>query len=179
MDELISNVNRVRSDELDGLVEDIRAAKGRKNIFVYGRGREMMAISAFAVRLNQLGYRAYIVGESHVPPILEGDLFLVTNQRNMLEAHAAQMRVAKAQDARIDVFTAHPDGGFSSIPVNRIIHTYGQTLDDEINFDQYYQTMGTPSEQSLFVLLDCITVKLMELDGVDRELLKDKYTNLI
>lgn len=164
INELKRNIMGVNPSELNKLVSAILAVKERKNIFVYGRGREMMGISAFAARLNQMGYRAYIVGEPHVPPIREEDLFLVTNGRNMLEAHAAQMRIAKKEKANIIVLTAHPNGGFEKIPVDDMVVLYGQTLDDEINFDQYYQTMGTPYEQALLVLLDCVAVKLMNLE---------------
>ena len=124
----------------------------------------MMAISAFAVRLNRLGYPAYIVGECHVPPIREGDLFLVTNGRNMLQAHEAQMRVAKEQNAHIVVFTAHPQGGFTKIPADKIVYLPGQTLDDEIDTEQFYQTMGTAYEQALLILLDCIAVRLVQME---------------
>ena len=160
IDELKRNVMNADAGDLNRLVSAIRAAKDGKNIFVYGRGREMMGISAFAARLNQMGYHAYIVGEPHVPPIREGELFLVTNGRNMLEAHAAQMRIAKDKGASVIVLTAHPKGGFDKIPVDDMVVMYGQTLDDEIDFAGYYQTMGTAYEQALLVLLDCITVML-------------------
>lgn len=162
LNELTHNITSVNAGDLNRLVEAIQTVKGRKNLFVYGRGREMMGISAFAARLNQMGYSAYIVGEPHVPPIREGDLFLVTNGRNMLEAHAAQMRIAKAAGAKVIVLTAHPNGGFETIPVDDMVVMYGQTLDDEIDLSGYYQTMGTPYEQALLVLLDCVAVKLGE-----------------
>lgn len=177
-EELTYNLEGVSIEELESLTAEIRSTKGKNNIFVYGRGREMMAISAFAVRLNQMGYRAYIVGECHVPPILRDDLFLVTNGRNMLQAHAAQMRIAREQNARILVLTAHPDGGFSSIPVDGLVHMNGQTLDDEIEGTAFYQTMGTAYEQALLVLLDCVVVNLMEQDGLEPEILQNNYTNL-
>lgn len=162
MDELTHNIMSVSTGDLDELAAAILTVKDTHNIFVYGRGREMMGISAFAFRLNQMGYHAYIVGEPHVPPIREGDLFLVTNGRNMLEAHAAQMRTAREERAKVIVLTAHPKGGFEKIPVDSMVVMYGQTLDDEIDFSGYYQTMGTPYEQALLVLLDCVAWKLTE-----------------
>lgn len=178
LEELEKNVLAVRSEELEQVVSMIRAAKHTHNIFVYGRGREMMAISAFAARLNQLGYNAYIIGECHVPPMRENDLFLVTNGRNMLDAHAAQMRIAKQQGAKIVAFTAHPDGGFRSIPVDYIVRTSGQTLDDPIDFTKFYQTMGTAYEQALLVLLDSVALRIMEQDGIGINELEKQRTNL-
>lgn len=176
LNELERNVLSTPEEEIDKLIEYIDNAK---KIFVYGRGREMMAISMFCTRLSQMGYKAYIVAEAHVPPIKEGDLLLVSNCRNMIDAHELQMRAAKRFGAKVVVFTSHPNGGFMDVPVDYIVHVSGQTLDDPLDKEKFYQTMGSASEQNNFLIYESAVVKLMQKHGISKEEIKNNYTNLI
>ncbi len=47
-----------------------------EQVFVSGKGRSGFVANSFAMRLNQLGKGAHVVGESTTPSITEKDMFL-------------------------------------------------------------------------------------------------------
>ena len=50
-----------------------------KRIIVCGTGRSGLMLKSFAMRLMQIGYISYVVGETITPAIKEGDLLIVAS----------------------------------------------------------------------------------------------------
>src|SRR5699024_11043342 len=73
LDELDHTLSHVRDSETQAFLSVINKA----HHVVAGKGRSGFVANSFAMRLNQLGKFAYVVGESTTPSITENDLFIV------------------------------------------------------------------------------------------------------
>ena len=57
----------------------IEAVDTHERIFVYGTGRSGLMLKALAMRLMQIGYQSYVVGETTTPSVGKGDLLIVAS----------------------------------------------------------------------------------------------------
>ena len=57
----------------------IEAVDTHERIFVYGTGRSGLMLKALAMRLMQMGYQSYVVGETTTPSVGKGDLLIVAS----------------------------------------------------------------------------------------------------
>jgi 6-phospho-3-hexuloisomerase len=73
--ELGAVLDRVDDIARDSACETLARAK---RIGVYGCGREALQIKGFAIRLFHLGMSVWVVGDMTMPPLGEGDVFLLT-----------------------------------------------------------------------------------------------------
>lgn len=74
LDELDHTLSHVRDSEAQAFLSQVIKAN---HVFVAGKGRSGFVANSFAMRLNQLGKYAYVIGESTTPSITENDLFIV------------------------------------------------------------------------------------------------------
>jgi len=176
IDELEKNFSAVSEKELDGLIDMIERAK---KVFFFSRGREMMMLSAFAMRVFHMGYDAYVVGEPHVPPIGKDDILIMSlgaGSSPWMGTSMAQLEAARNAGAAIAVLSAHPE----LVPktVNYVVHIPGQTMLEKPDSMISIQPMGAPYEQALLVTLD-YTVKRMMLRNNWKETdLSCRHTNM-
>ncbi len=70
LDELKMTLSHVEADEFSTFASKILHAE---HIFVAGKGRSGFVANSFAMRLNQLGKQAHVVGESTTPAIKSND----------------------------------------------------------------------------------------------------------
>lgn len=66
LDELDHTLSHVDDTSYERFANDV---VGADRIFVAGKGRSGFVANSFAMRLNQLGEHAYVVGESTTPSI--------------------------------------------------------------------------------------------------------------
>lgn len=64
VNELNRSINCLNQQDIDNFVKKVES---HKRIFVYGMGRSGLMLKAFAMRLMQLGFIAYVVGETTTP----------------------------------------------------------------------------------------------------------------
>ncbi|MDU3186367.1 MAG: SIS domain-containing protein [Staphylococcus epidermidis] len=74
LEELDATLSQVDNTEYERFANDVI---GADRIFTAGKGRSGFVANSFAMRLNQLGKNAYVVGESTTPSIKEHDLFII------------------------------------------------------------------------------------------------------
>ena len=74
LDELDHTLSHVRDNEAEAFLAQVVKAN---QVFVAGKGRSGFVANSFAMRLNQLGKYAHVVGESTTPSITKDDLFVV------------------------------------------------------------------------------------------------------
>lgn len=74
LDEIEQTLSNIKSEETSTFLTQLLDAK---NVFVSGKGRSGFVANSFAMRLNQLGKQAHVVGESTTPSIHQEDLFVV------------------------------------------------------------------------------------------------------
>ena len=109
LSELRQNYLATGIKQLDALIGAIENAR---RVFFYARGREMLMLSAFAMRVHHMGYTAYVMGETSVVPIQKGDLLVVSSQKGEDKLLAAQMDEVLQAGADIAGLSARPEQGF-------------------------------------------------------------------
>jgi 6-phospho-3-hexuloisomerase len=176
IDELEQNFMAVDDGEISSLIGQIEKAN---KIFFFGYGREMMILSAFAMRIFHMGYDAYVVGEPHVPPIAKGDLLTMGLGPGLsvgTETSIIHLETARRIGATTAVFSAHPE----RVPktADYLIRIPGQTLAEEPGSLRSVQPMGASYEQALFVSLDYIIKCIMARNNWAETDLSRRHTNM-
>lgn len=74
LEELDHTLSHIQDEQYDRFANDVN---GAQRIFTACKGRSGFMANSFAMRLNQLGKEAFVVGESTTPSIKEHDLFVI------------------------------------------------------------------------------------------------------
>ena len=76
INELKLTLAQIKEEDILQIIKEIN--KDRP-IFVYGTGRSGLMLKAFAMRLMQLDYNVYVIGETVTPAMKEGNLLIVAS----------------------------------------------------------------------------------------------------
>jgi 6-phospho 3-hexuloisomerase len=170
-------------DQIDQMVEIILASKHKK-ILVIGSGRSGFVGRAFALRLMQIGFNAFVSGETITPALSQGDLIVAISGSGNTTTVVAQIEVAKEIGAGIIAITSHTNSQIGKL-ADFIVEIKGRTKDDvEIDYVRRQITgeynrapMGTMFELSALVLLDSTIAEIMERSGQSEIDLKRRHSN--
>jgi 6-phospho-3-hexuloisomerase len=176
MDELEKNFLQVNDQEIDGLIDLIEKAN---KIFFFGQGREMIMLSAFAMRVFHMGYDTYVAGEPHAPSIEKGDLLVMSlgmGASPWLRTSMAQLETAKNAGATVAVLSANP--GRVPQDVGHIIYVPGQTMFNGPDAMISIQTMGSAYEQAELITLDYTVKRMMVRNNWIESDLSSRHTNM-
>ena len=136
-------------------------------VFVTGEGRSGLVARGLAMRLMQLGLRAYVVGETVTPAARTEDLFVAisgSGETSVTRTHAVS---AKALGMRVAVVTATSESPLAGLSDLRVLipaesEQYGRSL----------------FEQAALVLLDALTRVLQDRLGLSATDLDARHANL-
>jgi 6-phospho-3-hexuloisomerase len=176
MDEVEKNFLQVNDQEIDGLIELIEKAN---RIFFFSQGREMVMLSAFAMRVFHMGYDAYVVGEPHVPPIEKGDLLVMSlgmGASAWVRASMALIETAKKVGATVAALSANPE----LVPqeVDYTVYIPGQTMFNGPDAMISIQPLGSAYEQAELITLDYTVKRMMERNNWIESDLSSRHANL-
>ncbi|WP_251518694.1 MULTISPECIES: 6-phospho-3-hexuloisomerase [Staphylococcus] len=171
LDELEQTLSHVNGDEattfLNRIVESER-------VFVAGKGRSGFVANSFAMRLNQLGKQAHVVGESTTPSISENDLFVVASGSGSTEHLRLLADKAKSAGAEVVLLTTKPESAIGEL-ANAVIELPAGTKYD---IEGSSQPLGSLFEQSAQIFLDSIVLDLMKSLKVDETTMQSNHANL-
>jgi 6-phospho-3-hexuloisomerase len=94
--EMLANMDE---QAFDRLIERILSAR---RIFAFGAGRSALILRAFAMRLMQMGFSCFAVGDVTTPAIGEGDLLILGSGSG--ETEGVLRAAERAQSAKATVF---------------------------------------------------------------------------
>ena len=94
LNELKQNVEYISEAQMDALAQKIDHAN---HIFLTGKGRSGLSISAFANRLLHLGYSVSMIGEISAPHTHENDLVIIASGSGETDALVAIAKKAKSE----------------------------------------------------------------------------------
>jgi 6-phospho-3-hexuloisomerase len=147
-------------------------------ILVAGAGRSGLAVKAFAMRLAHMGFEAYVVGETVTPNFEAADLLLIgsgSGETGSLVAVAARARQLGGTVALVTIFPDSTIGRQANLTV-RITAPSPKVQGAEALAS--IQPMGSLFEQSLFLFLDTLVLKLMETRAADGPAMFRRHANL-
>ncbi len=155
------------SKMVDMLVDFYQNKQGR--ILVMGAGRSGLVGRAFAMRLLHLGYNAYVLGETIVPAIREGDIVIAISGSGKTKLIVTAAEAAKEAKARLVAVTSYPDSPLGRL-ADLVIEVPGRTkYSNETDYfarqilgmTEPLAPLGTLFEDTTMIVLDGIVAELM------------------
>ncbi|MHB1315773.1 MAG: phosphoheptose isomerase family protein [Christensenellales bacterium] len=161
-----------------GQLDDfIAALEQARRIFFYAQGREMLMLSAFAMRVHHMGYEVYVIGETSAPPIGRGDVLAVSSGTGAGGVLFAQIETALRAGAAVIGLSAHPENRIGKV-CPCMVRVSGQTLADPLGRLPSMLPLGTGYEQSLLLTLDYVVLQMMRKNRWEEGDLSVRHTNL-
>lgn len=176
IDFICEGVNGSLTDfEIEKVQESVDLLKEAKQIFVYGAGRSGLVGRTFAMRLMQLGLRAFFIGETITPAVNDDDcVFFVSRTGETQTAIQAAEIVSDLVKAKIIVLTASPDStlaGYGDITL---------VIDIEEDKDKpMLAPLGTIFEDSAMIFLDAFIAVMIDELGETEEEMKVRHPILV
>lgn len=149
----IEEIDHTELDEFIHKIIKIRAAG--KNIFIAASGRSLLVMKSFAMRLMQLDFNVYVVGEVVTPAIEAGDLLIVGSGSGNTKSLVVFAEEAKEKKADIILITRDFSSALVSVS-NRILSIPCKLARNK------KQSNGSIFEETLLVFLDQCTVLIAE-----------------
>ncbi len=176
--EITKEISFVLSDiaqsEVDALIGEIERAK---KIVVCGAGRVGMATRGFGMRLGHLGLHAYTVGDSTVPSIGQGDLFIVSSGSGETQTIYDLVQRARQNGATVALVTGNPESRIGK-SADVIVHLKAPSKAMPVGNVKSVQPMTTLNEQCLGIFFDAVVLQLMEIMGETHETMWARHSNL-
>ena len=175
MIELQTALRSIDPERVDLLRQAILQAQ---HTFVTGKGRSGLYMRAFAMRLMHLGLAVYVVDDPTTPAIAAGDLLLIGSGSGRTPSQVGYAARAKALHVQVGLITAaesSPTGDNADVIV-RINALTPKLVRSEATGS--FQPMGNLFEQSLGLLLDLMTIQLMEALNLTSEQMFARHANL-
>ena len=173
--EVSAALTSVDQDDVPALEQLIQQAR---RIFVAGTGRSGLCVRAFAMRLMHLGLSAYIVGNVTTPGITDSDLLLIgsgSGRTASLVQYATRAKALKVTVALITTSRQSPLGELA----DHIIEIHAPTPKSSVVARSFsIQPLGTLFEQTLGLLLDVISLQVMNELNVSAEQMFARHANL-
>jgi 6-phospho-3-hexuloisomerase len=174
LSEIRSVLNTVDEDSVQQLVDAILKAR---QIIVYGAGRMGIVSAAFAMRLAQLGFRSYVLGESTTPAVGEGDLLILSSASGETQTVYDVAVLGKNAGVRIALITARLDSRIGQL-ADIIVQLPAPNKIEMTEEPRSIQPMTTLAEQGLLILLDVVVLLLMRATHQTSEDLWKRHRNL-
>ena len=174
LDEIKEVLKHTSDQDTEKLIKEIQKAN---KIVCCGAGRVGMALKGFAMRLGHFGYNAYNLGDTTVPSIGKGDLFIVASGSGETQTIYDLVSIAKKNKAMIFLFTGNPDSRMGVL-ADEILKINAPSKTKAVKGFKSIQPMTTLNEQSLAILFDAIVLCIMEKTGENHDTMWDRHSNL-
>jgi 6-phospho-3-hexuloisomerase len=163
---LLAEVSRADVDHL------VDAFDNADRIFCAAQGRSGFILRCFCMRLMQLGYSAFFVGETITPGIQAGDVLFVLSGSGQTALTLEWIKLARKQGAT-------PLGivGKEDSPIGKALD-HSLSLPAASRETDSIQPPGSLFEQAAFSLLESISLTLYQRQGSDPEAMRERHANL-
>lgn len=180
-------IDQIDIEQVETLIKLMLDAKDRK-IFTVGMGRSGFVARAFALRLMNLGFNVYFLGETITPAAEKKDLLIAisgTGSTKMVLTASSAARDIGATVVAITSFKSSPLGKMADL----IVEIKGRTkagLPKEADYvarqiigeREPLTPLGSIFENNSMVFLDSIVVELMHRMGRTEEDLKRRHATI-
>jgi len=174
VDEIVSGAKRAIEEMDEGQVENmismILEAKDKK-IFVVGMGRSGFVGRSFALRLMNLGFNVYFLGETITPAAGKDDLVIAISGTGMTKLVVSATIAAKEIGAKVVAITSYKDSQLGQL-ADQLVLIKGRTKMGWPREEDYLarqilgereplSPLGSIFENNCMVFLDGLIVELM------------------
>ncbi len=173
--ELAQALTAIEEDSVEALIWHIRDAR---RIFLAGAGRSGWIMRTFAVRLTHLDLRVHVVGDATTPAIGPGDLLVIGSGSGETASLVGHATAACRHGAKVALITTAP-GSSIGRQADVIVHISASTPKAaQTTEPRSIQPMANLFEQALLILLDILTMRLMEEMKADPVQMFARHANL-
>ena len=190
-EEIIECIKRsmesLNMDEVEEFIDTLLKAKDRK-IFTIGMGRSGFVARAFALRLMNLGFNVYVLGETITPAAEKGDLLIAVSGTGSTKMVLTASSAAKDIGAKVIAVTSFPEsplGRLADLSVTVKGRTKaGMPVEEDyvarqiIGEREPLTPLGSIFENSSMVFLDSLIVEIMHRLGRTEADLKRRHATI-
>ncbi|MCS7107244.1 MAG: 6-phospho-3-hexuloisomerase [Acidilobaceae archaeon] len=180
------------SEELDTMAIDsfldvlLNAYHKRNKVLVMGAGRSGLVGRAFAMRLLHLGFNAFVLGDTIVPSIREGDVVVAISGSGRTQLIMTAAEAAKKVGAYMVSVTSYPDsplGKISDLVIRLPGRTKMSSMTDYfarqiLGIHEPLAPLGTLFEDTAVIFFDGIVYSLMMRLGINEEEMRMRHANI-
>ncbi|UCF08588.1 MAG: SIS domain-containing protein [Thermoplasmata archaeon] len=156
------------------ITELIRYILEAHKVFVYGVGRSGHVGKSFAMRLVQLGLKAYFIGETITPIVEVGDAAVIISYTGETMSAIQTGNIVRRVGAKVVVVTSDPKSKLAHVG-NIVICI--PIKDDERQTD--LAPLGTLFEDAALILLDGVISELMIKLGETEESMRKRHAIMV
>jgi 6-phospho-3-hexuloisomerase len=181
------SIEELDMKSVERLVKTLVGSKEKK-IFTVGMGRSGFVARAFALRLMNLGFNVYFLGETITPAAEKGDLLIAISGTGTTKMVLTASAAAKDIGAKVIAITSFPESPLGKL-ADLVVEVKGRTKAGTPREKDYLtrQIMGvgeplTPLgsifEINSMVFLDSLVVELMHRLGSTEADMKRRHATL-
>jgi 6-phospho-3-hexuloisomerase len=180
-------IDELDEEQVEKMIEMILDARSKK-IFVVGMGRSGFVGRAFALRLMNLGFNVYFIGETITPAATNGDLIIAISGTGSTKMVSTAAIAAKEIGAKIIAITSYPESPLGK-SADHVVVVGGRTkmgwpreedyLTRQILGEREPLTpLGSIFENNCMIFLDSLVVELMYRMGKKENELKQLHATI-
>jgi len=181
------SIHNLKPAEVERLVQLIVGAKKQK-IFTIGMGRSGFVARSFALRLMNLGFNVYVLGETITPAAGKGDLLIAVSGTGTTKIVLSACTAAKEIGACVIAVTSFPSSPLGQT-ADLVIELRGKTkagLPKEKDYltrqiigeGEPISPLGSIFENNGMVFFDSLIVELMHRMGRTEADLRRNHTTI-
>jgi 6-phospho-3-hexuloisomerase len=181
------SIEQLNMKEVERLIEFMLDAKDKK-IFTVGMGRSGFVARAFALRLMNLGFNVYFLGETITPAAEKGDLLIAISGTGTTKMVLTASSAAKEIGAKVVAITSFPESALGEL-ADLVVTVKGRTkagmpIEEDylarqiIGEREPLTPLGSIFENNCMVFLDSLIVELMHRLGRTEADLKRRHATI-
>jgi len=182
-----SSIEELNMKEVERLIELLLESKDKK-IFIVGIGRSGFVARAFALRLMNLGFNVYFLGETITPAAEKGDILIAISGTGATKMVLTASTAAREIGATVVAITSFPESQLGQT-ADHIVTIKGRTKTGWPREEDYLARqiigerepltpLGSVFENNCMVFLDSLIVELMHRLGRTEEDLKRRHATI-
>lgn len=172
---ITSTLQEVLSNNSSAQIEEfIKVILEAKKVFVYGVGRSGHVGKGFAMRLVQLGLKAYFIGETITPIVESGDVAVIISNTGETMSAIQTGNIVRRVGAKVIVVTANNKSKLSHIG-NIVICIPINGKDRKTKL----APLGTLFEDAAMIFLDGVISELMSKLGESEESMRGRHAIMV
>jgi len=181
------SIEELNIKEVERLIELVLESREKK-IFTMGMGRSGFVARAFALRLMNLGFNVYFLGETITPAAEKTDLLIAISGTGSTKMVLTAGSAAKEIGAKVVAVTSFPKSPLGKL-ADLVVTVKGRTKADMPKEEDYLARqiigerepmtpLGSIFENNCMVFLDSLIVELMHRIGRTEEDLKRRHATI-
>lgn len=158
------------SNDVKNINEAVKAMLAAKQIFIYGVGRSGLVGKAFAMRLVQVGFKAYFIGETITPIVEEGDAVVIISRTGETMSAIQTANIVRRVGAKLIIVTESKG--------SKLAHTGNIVIYINVRADhnkKHLAPLGTLFEDSSMILFDAMVSEIMSRIGESEETMRARH----